>query len=104
MIIKVESQKAGKKRKRTLLQMADDIIKYAEDRKERGNIILSEFAKDLGINSETAKIWLELIFKFQNDYRRLEKGKIGRFSYLKFDRSSPNELILKARRPASFNR
>lgn len=42
-------------------ELVEDIIEYLVDNKDRNGVTLSEFSETVGLNSASAKKWLDLI-------------------------------------------
>ena len=79
--------------KRTLLEMAKAVSKYAEESKGGKTIILSDFAKAIGVNSQTASMWLDVVHMFQEQTPKMSREKVARFTTIKFDYLSPNKAL-----------
>lgn len=81
--------------KRTQEEIVTAIITYFNKKREQHKTAsLADFAKELGFNHNTARSWLDTLYRFQHECLRIEKGEIsGEFKYIEIDYFSPIDEI-----------
>lgn len=85
--------------KRTQEEIVTAIIEYFKmKRNKHTNSSLADFAKELGFNHDTARSWLDTLYRFQHKCLLIEKGEIGgEFKYIEIDYFSPVDEINQLR-------